>query len=43
MTAEYELKAERGFNDYSGSYEENYSRCKKEFDAYCILNRKVKF
>lgn len=42
MTAEYEIKSSSTLDDYSGAYEERYSRSKKEFDAFCILNRKVR-
>lgn len=42
MTAEYEIKSSNTLDEYSGAYEERYSRSKKEFDAFCILNRKVR-
>ncbi len=38
---EYELKSSDLADKYGQKYEDLYSRCRKEFEAYCILNRKV--
>jgi hypothetical protein len=41
LKSEYERKSEELVDKYSHEYEELYNQSRKEFEAYCILNRKV--
>lgn len=39
--SEYELRSNQMTEHYSRQYEEDYAKCRKEFEAYCLLSRKV--
>lgn len=41
LKSEYEMKSEVLVEKYSHEFEELYNQSRKEFEAYCILNRKV--